>query len=50
MVMMMMKVETNVKLETTGFGRDDGGCLGAPFLKPRMSMGEETKTSDDFFI
>ena len=31
-----LKVRTNVsKIETTGFGREDGGCLGALFLKVR---------------
>lgn len=44
-----LKVKTNVsKIETTGFGREDGGCLGAPFLKVRMSMREEMGTSHDF--
>lgn len=37
-----MKVETNVgKIERTGFGREDGGCLGAPFLKLGLSRRQK---------
>lgn len=46
-----IEVETNMnKIETTGFGREDGGCLGAPFPKPSLSMREEKRTSHDILI
>ena len=41
-----LKVKTNVsKIETTGFGREDGGCLGAPFLKVDLARFSELKTA-----
>ena len=38
-----MKMMTNVgKIETTGFGREDGGCLGV--LLPELSTRETMRT------
>ena len=38
------------EIETTGFGREDGGCLGAPFHRPSLSTREKNKTSHDILI
>lgn len=44
-----LKVKTNVsKIETTGFGREDGGCLGAPFLRVHMSIQVEMGDPHEF--
>ena len=46
-----LKAKTNVsKIQMTGFGREDGGCLGAPSPKVRMSMREKMGTSHEFLI
>lgn len=46
-----MKVEAKVnRIETTGFGRGNGECLGAPFPKLSLSVEEKMRTSHDYLI
>ena len=46
-----IKVERKMsKIGTTGFGSEDGGCLGAPFPKLSLSMREKMRNLHDFLI